>query len=85
MDMDFSSMQFNNDNEVALSGAIVPMCNYVSVRIYRKQFVICYCSTSTDTAFADSLLVAAKSLYSFASKNRGKYTDCVHNAAEFYR
>ncbi|XP_052821138.1 endoglucanase E-4-like [Mya arenaria] len=37
-----------------------------------------------DTAFADRLLTAAKSLYTFAKNNRGKYTDCVTQAKDFY-
>ncbi|KAH3741115.1 endoglucanase E-4-like [Dreissena polymorpha] len=37
-----------------------------------------------DAAFADSLLAAAKSLYTFAKNNRGKYTDCVTQARDFY-
>lgn len=50
--------------------------------IFRKNsFQFCV----LDTAFAGKLLEAAKSLYEFANKYRGKYTECVHNAAEFYR
>ncbi|XP_045162577.2 endoglucanase A-like [Mercenaria mercenaria] len=37
-----------------------------------------------DTGFADRLLGASKSLYTFAKNNRGKYTDCVTQAKDFY-
>ena len=37
-----------------------------------------------DTGFADRLLQASKSLYTFAKNNRGKYTDCVTQAKDFY-
>ncbi|XP_053378521.1 uncharacterized protein LOC123526589 [Mercenaria mercenaria] len=37
-----------------------------------------------DTGFADKLLEASKSLYTFAKNNRGKYTDCITQAKDFY-
>ncbi|XP_052239386.1 endoglucanase A-like isoform X2 [Dreissena polymorpha] len=37
-----------------------------------------------DTNFANTLLSAAKSLYNFAKANRGKYSDCVSQARDFY-
>jgi len=38
-----------------------------------------------DSGFANQLKVAAESLYSFAKTYTGKYTDCVHDAGDFYR
>merc|ERR1712137_1191570 len=37
-----------------------------------------------DNAYASKLLTAAKSLYKFAKANRGVYSQCVHEAAQFY-
>ncbi|KAH3741117.1 endoglucanase E-4-like [Dreissena polymorpha] len=37
-----------------------------------------------DTNFASNLLEAAKGLYTFAKAYRGKYTDCVSQARDFY-
>ncbi|GIO11312.1 endoglucanase [Cohnella xylanilytica] len=38
----------------------------------------------TDPAYSAQLLTHAKQLYSFADTYRGKYTDCVTDAASFY-
>lgn len=38
----------------------------------------------SDAGFAGKLLEASKSLYTFAKNNRGKYTDCVTQAKDFY-
>lgn len=37
-----------------------------------------------DATYADKLLNAAKSLYNFAKAHRGLYTQCVHEAQNFY-
>lgn len=39
----------------------------------------------TDPAYADKMLTHAKQLYEFADKYRGKYSDCITDAANFYR
>ncbi|MCX2835461.1 glycoside hydrolase family 9 protein [Microbulbifer thermotolerans] len=39
---------------------------------------------STDAAYATNLLEHAKQLYSFADNYRGKYTDCITDAASYY-
>src|SRR5690606_894543 len=39
----------------------------------------------TDPAYADELLTHAKQLYTFADTVRGKYSDCITNATNFYR
>jgi len=39
----------------------------------------------SDSDFAGKLLSAAESLYTFAKTYTGKYTDCVHDAGDFYR
>jgi hypothetical protein len=38
-----------------------------------------------DSAYADTLLQRAKSLYAFADAYRGRYSDCVTDAAAFYQ
>nr|BAF38757.1 cellulase [Corbicula japonica] len=38
----------------------------------------------SDTTFANNLLTAAKSLYTFTKNNRGIYSQCVNAAAAFY-
>jgi endoglucanase len=38
----------------------------------------------TDPAYADTLLMHAQQLYSFADNVRGKYSDCITDAASFY-
>ncbi|MEU4393069.1 glycoside hydrolase family 9 protein [Kribbella sp. NPDC023855] len=38
----------------------------------------------TDPAYAATLLTHAKQLYSFADTYRGKYSDCITDAAKFY-
>ncbi|XP_033756422.1 endoglucanase 4-like [Pecten maximus] len=40
---------------------------------------------TTDQAYADTLLDAAKSLYAFADQYRGVYSDSIPNAGKFYR
>ena len=39
----------------------------------------------TDPNYADTLLEHARQLYDFADKYRGAYSDCITNAADFYR
>ncbi|GAB3900802.1 hypothetical protein GCM10027612_63100 [Microbispora bryophytorum subsp. camponoti] len=39
----------------------------------------------TDASYADKLLTHAKQLYSFADTVRGKYSDCITDAANFYK
>ncbi|MCG8347424.1 MAG: glycoside hydrolase family 9 protein, partial [Chloroflexales bacterium] len=39
---------------------------------------------STDPTYADTLLTHAKQLYTFADTYRGKYTDCITDAKNFY-
>ncbi|XP_060076961.1 uncharacterized protein LOC132556566 [Ylistrum balloti] len=39
---------------------------------------------SVDTPYANTLLNAAKSLYTFADQHRGKYSDAIPDAAQFY-
>lgn len=39
----------------------------------------------TDAAYADKLLKHAKELYQFADKHRGKYSDSIPDAAQFYK
>ncbi len=39
----------------------------------------------TDAAYADTLLSHAKQLYTFADTYRGKYSDCITDAAGFYQ
>ncbi|MBX6387357.1 MAG: glycoside hydrolase family 9 protein, partial [Microbispora sp.] len=39
----------------------------------------------TDSAYADKLLTHAKQLYNFADTVRGKYSDCITDAANFYK
>ena len=39
---------------------------------------------STDSAYADTLLQHARSLYQFADTYQGKYSDCVKAAADYY-
>jgi endoglucanase len=41
--------------------------------------------SSTDPTYAATLLTHAKQLYSFADQFRGKYSDCITDAAGFYR
>ncbi|PZD96207.1 endoglucanase [Paenibacillus sambharensis] len=38
----------------------------------------------TDAAYAEQLLKHAKELYSFADQYRGKYSDCIKDAASYY-
>jgi hypothetical protein len=38
----------------------------------------------TDPAYADTLLVHARQLYTFADTFRGKYSDCITDAAAYY-
>lgn len=38
-----------------------------------------------DPAYASTLLTHAKQLYTFADQRRGKYSDCITDAANFYR
>jgi endoglucanase len=38
----------------------------------------------TDPAYADTLLMHAQQLYNFADNFRGKYSDCISDAAGFY-
>jgi hypothetical protein len=38
-----------------------------------------------DPAYANLLLTHAKQLYTFADQRRGKYSDCITDAANFYR
>jgi hypothetical protein len=38
-----------------------------------------------DPAYASKLLTHAKQLYTFADQRRGKYSDCITDAANFYR
>ncbi|MFC4852385.1 glycoside hydrolase family 9 protein [Actinophytocola glycyrrhizae] len=38
-----------------------------------------------DPAYATTLLTHAKQLYTFADQRRGKYSDCITDAANFYR
>ena len=38
----------------------------------------------TDPAYADTLLMHAQQLYDFADNFRGKYSDCITDAASFY-
>ncbi len=38
----------------------------------------------TDPAYADTLLLHARQLYDFADQFRGKYSDCIRDAAGFY-
>jgi endoglucanase len=38
----------------------------------------------TDTAYANTLLTHARQLYSFADTYRGKYSDCITDAAGYY-
>lgn len=38
-----------------------------------------------DPAYANTLLTHAKQLYTFADQRRGKYSDCITDAANFYR
>ena len=38
----------------------------------------------TDPAYADTLLLHARQLYTFADTFRGKYSDCITDAAAFY-
>ncbi len=40
---------------------------------------------STDANYSSKLLSHAKELYEFADKYRGKYSDCITDAAEFYK
>jgi hypothetical protein len=40
---------------------------------------------ATDSAYAATLLTHAKQLYTFADSVRGKYSDCITDAANFYR
>jgi endoglucanase len=40
---------------------------------------------STDATYAATLLAQAKSLYSFGDSFRGKYSDCISDAANFYK
>jgi endoglucanase len=40
---------------------------------------------SDDPAYANTLLTHAKQLYTFADQRRGKYSDCITDAANFYR
>ncbi len=39
----------------------------------------------TDPAYADKLLTHAKQLYTFADTVRGKYSDCITDATNFYK
>ena len=39
----------------------------------------------TDTSYSNELLDHAKTIYEFADTCRGKYSDSVSDAAEFYR
>jgi hypothetical protein len=39
----------------------------------------------TDPGYASTLLSHAKQLYSFADSNRGRYSDCIKDAAGYYR
>lgn len=39
----------------------------------------------TDPAYANTLLARAQQLYTFAETYRGKYSDCITDAAAFYR
>jgi endoglucanase len=39
----------------------------------------------TDAAYADTLLAHARQLYTFADTYRGKYSDCITDAAGFYQ
>ncbi len=39
----------------------------------------------TDSSYSNLLLRHAKELYDFADKYRGKYSDCITDAAEFYK
>ncbi|WP_182899293.1 glycoside hydrolase family 9 protein [Microbispora sp. H10830] len=39
----------------------------------------------TDPSYADKLLTHAKQLYTFADTVRGKYSDCITDAANFYK
>ena len=38
----------------------------------------------TDPAYADTLLLHARQLYTFADQFRGKYSDCITDAQQFY-
>jgi endoglucanase len=38
-----------------------------------------------DPAYANTLLTHAKQLYTFADQRRGRYSDCITDAANFYR
>lgn len=40
---------------------------------------------SDDPAYANLLLTHAKQLYTFADQRRGRYSDCITDAANFYR
>jgi endoglucanase len=40
---------------------------------------------SDDTAYRNTLLTHAKQLYTFADQRRGKYSDCITDAQNFYR
>lgn len=40
---------------------------------------------STDPSYADTLLTHARQLYTFADTSRGKYSDCITDAAAFYK
>ncbi|HEX6353017.1 glycoside hydrolase family 9 protein [Actinophytocola sp.] len=40
---------------------------------------------SDDPAYANTLLTHAKQLYTFADQRRGRYSDCITDAANFYR
>lgn len=40
---------------------------------------------SSDPAYADTLLDHAKQLYAFADGHRGRYSDCISDAAAYYR
>lgn len=39
----------------------------------------------TDPSYADTLLTHARQLYTFADTSRGKYSDCITDAASFYK
>ena len=38
----------------------------------------------TDPGYADTLLMHAQQLYAFADQFRGKYSDCITDARNFY-
>jgi hypothetical protein len=58
-----------------LAGETAAALTVISM-VFRKQ---------SDTAYADALLARAKGLFSFADNFRGRYSDCVTDAANFYR